>query len=84
MGLLDFGNKDGMDCQEDESGNLYCRKFKATKGAKLGSGSEATISVDPKNCKAFFTGRYSVLEEDEKDFQRIAKKMEADCNGGVQ
>lgn len=84
MGFLGFGDKDGMDCAEDEHGNLHCRKFKATKGSKLASGSEATIAVDPQSCKAFFTGRYSVLEDDEDDFQRIAKKREAACTRGIQ
>ncbi|MEK6882585.1 MAG: hypothetical protein AABY22_23390 [Nanoarchaeota archaeon] len=80
-----FGNKNGMDCQDEEgTGNLHCRKFKSTKGAKLASGSEATIAVDPSTCKAHFVGRFSVLEEDEADFERIAKKKEASCKGGLQ
>ena len=82
MGFLGFGDKDGMDCQEDEQGNLHCRKFKATKDSKIATGSEAIISLD-NNCRAFFSGRYSVLEEDEKDFQRIAKKKESQCKGGL-
>lgn len=82
MGL--FKDSSGMDCEEDEQGQLHCRKFKAAKGTKLATGSEATISVDPKTCKPFFSGRYSVLEEDEPDFERIAKKREAACKGGIQ
>ena len=73
-----------MDCDYDEQGNRYCKKFKTTKNSKLSTGSEATIALDRKTCKTSFINRFSVLEEDEKDFQRIAKKMEADCNGGVQ
>ncbi|MFW9880957.1 MAG: hypothetical protein ACFFG0_48465 [Candidatus Thorarchaeota archaeon] len=82
MGL--FGNKDGMDCEEEEgTGNLHCRKFKVDKGNKLATGSEATIVVDPNTCKASFTGKYSVLEEDEEDFNRIAKKRDTACKGGL-
>jgi len=85
MGAFDFifGNKDGMDCSENEDGTLTCRKFKVNKNSKLSTGSEATIAIDPKTCKAFFSGRYSVLEEDEDDFQRIAKKRESACKGGL-
>ncbi|MEK6878725.1 MAG: hypothetical protein AABY22_03910, partial [Nanoarchaeota archaeon] len=74
IGNFLFGSKDGMDCEQDENGNHHCRKFRATKGSKLASGSEATLGVDPKTCKAHFIDRYSVLEDDEEDFDRIAKK----------
>ena len=84
MGFLGFGDKDGMDCENDENGNLHCRKFKAGKNSKFATGSDATILVDPSTCKASFTGKYSVLEEDEEDFQRIAKKRETACRGGIQ
>lgn len=83
MGFLGFGDKNGMDCEPDEQGNLVCRKFKAGKDNKLATGSEATISIDPKTCEANFIGRYSVLEEDEEDFQRIAKKRAIACKKGL-
>ncbi|MEM3075068.1 MAG: hypothetical protein QW727_03965 [Candidatus Pacearchaeota archaeon] len=86
MGVLDFigKGKDGMDCEKQEDGTFHCRKFKAGKGGKFATGSEATIAVDQSTCKALFVGRYSVLEEDEKDFEKIAKKIESGCKGGIQ
>lgn len=84
MGVFDiFRNKGGMDCSENEDGTLTCRKFSVSNNSKLSTGSEATIGIDPKTCKAFFSGRYSVLEQDEEDFQRIAKKRESACRGGI-
>ena len=77
-------DQDGMDCEEDEQGNLMCRKFVTKGNVKAATGSEATISTDPKTCKSFFSGHFSVLEEDEADFERIAKKREAACKGGLQ
>ena len=76
--------KDGMDCSEDENGDLHCRKFRTVKNVKMATGSEGTIGVDPSSCKAFFKGKYSVLEEDEPDFERMAKKREVACKGGIQ
>jgi len=85
MGILNMFEKSGMDCEPDENtGNLHCRKFNSDKKSKFASGSEATISVDPQTCKASFIGRFSVLEEDEKDFERMAKKRESACRGGIQ
>ena len=84
MGFFGNKEKDGMDCQEDENGDLYCRKFKNIKGTKMATGSEGTIGVDPQTCKAFFKGRYSILEEDEADFEKMAKRKEASCKGGMQ
>ncbi|MEK6883682.1 MAG: hypothetical protein AABY22_28900, partial [Nanoarchaeota archaeon] len=84
IGNFLFGSKDGMDCEQDpETGNHICRKFKATKGSKLASGSQAEISIDQQSCNAHFIGRYSVLEEDEEDFDRVAKKLEAGCRKGL-
>lgn len=84
MSFFGIGEKGGLDCEDNEDGTKTCRKFHAKRGSKIASGSEANIIVDPKSCKAQFVGRYSVLEEDEDDFQRIAKKMEASCRNGIQ
>lgn len=77
-----FKNKNGMDCEETEEG-LLCRKFVSDGKSKIASGSSALINVDPKTCKSFFSGKFSVLEEDEEDFNRIAKKRESACKGGL-
>jgi hypothetical protein len=85
MGAFDFlfGNKDGMDCSEDpQTGALTCRKFKVDKNSKIATGSEATIILDD-HCRASFAGKFSVLTDDEVDFQRIAKKRESACKGGL-
>ena len=82
MGI--FKNNDGIDCEQNEDGTFTCRKFKATKGSKIASGSEVVIGIDHNSCRASFTGRFSVLEEDEKDFDRIAKKLESGCRKGIQ
>lgn len=84
MGIFNlFGDNKGMDCQEDpETGTLRCRRFKATKDSKITNGSSADISIDPRTCRAFFSN-YSVLDEDEIDFQKVAKQREKACRGGL-
>jgi hypothetical protein len=81
MGI--FGDKTGMDCSPNEDGTITCRKYKIHKNSKLATGSEATFVQDPKSCDVSLFGRNSLNEEDERDFERIKRKLKAECRGGI-
>jgi hypothetical protein len=79
---LGFGDKDGWDCEERD-GKLHCQKFSVSGNAKIANGTEFSVITDPQTCKSSFSG-YSVLSEDEEEANKIAKKQERTCRGGLQ
>ena len=80
-----FGEKEGWACEVDsETGGKRCRKFKATKNANLANGTEVTLVVEPKTCHVHVSGYSTILNDDEDDLNKLAKKMEASCKGGIQ
>ena len=80
-----FRDKAGWACEDDpETGGKRCRKFNATKGASLATGTDVTLITDPKTCRVVVLGHSTILNEDEDDLRRVAKRMEASCKGGLQ
>ena len=83
MGI--FRDKEGWACEDDpETGGKLCRKFKATKGANLANGTSVNLITDNKTCRVSIIGHSTILKDDEEDVNKLAKKLESGCKGGIQ
>jgi hypothetical protein len=82
MGIFG-GKKAGWDCKKTEDGKMTCIRFESGKGEKIADGTQITIGVNNTTCEPYLDGDISILDDDEDQVNKIAKKMSASCRKGL-
>jgi len=83
MGIMDSfkKKKGGWNCSnQNEDGTRICRRWEQdTEGNKIATGTEFGISTDSETCEPVFTGDVSIVDDDDKRIEEIARKVTAKC-----